>query len=99
MGAGHLLGVEPPVIAGGELEGQLVVLVVIFPHINVKTVAADIMIRPAGDFLFFRVAFSPDVAAFRQLFLNLCQVLFVKRNIQGGGNRFQMVDFCLHLYG
>lgn len=43
VGTGFLLGVEPPVVAGGEFEGQLVVLEIVFSHIDMKAVAGEIV--------------------------------------------------------
>ena len=38
--AGDAFGMEPPVISGGECEGQFVILEIIFSYVNMKTVAA-----------------------------------------------------------
>ena len=43
MGAGHILRVKPPVIAGGCLESQFLILDVIASHKYVKSVRGDIM--------------------------------------------------------
>ena len=39
MGARRLFGVEPPVISGGKIKGELVVLKVILSYVHVVTVA------------------------------------------------------------
>lgn len=43
MGAGNALGMKPPVPAVGDLEGQFLVLQIVFSDINVKAVAAEIV--------------------------------------------------------
>lgn len=48
MGTCHFFCVEPPVIASGEFEGQLIILEVIFAHIDVVTVISDV--RKCLDF-------------------------------------------------
>ena len=57
MGTGHPLGVEPPVISGSEPEGQLIILIIVLPNINVITIAAYIMKGTAGNFYFFEPPF------------------------------------------
>ena len=97
MGTGHPLGVEPPVISGSEPEGQLIILIIVLPDINVITIAAYIMKGTAGNFYFFRTAFSSDLPALDQFLLDLHQILFLLGNIKRIAHRFQMVDFrfCL----
>ncbi len=97
VGAGHVFGVEPPVVAGCHLEGELFILQVIFSHIHVVAVAADIMEGPAGDFGTFLSALPADVAAFDQLLLDLDQVLLLLGDIQRGADGFQMLDFRVYL--
>lgn len=43
MGAGNFLGMEPPVITGGNLEGEFIILVIILSHIHMEAIAADIV--------------------------------------------------------
>ena len=50
MGAWDAFGVEPPVIACGQLEGELLVLVVVLSHIDVETVGGNVVEGLAGDF-------------------------------------------------
>ena len=73
---------KPPVVSGGQAEGQLIILIVIFSHIDVKAVAADIVEGAAGDFLLFRAAFSADIAAFDKLLFNLRQILLLLGDFQ-----------------
>ncbi len=40
MGAGDAFGMEPPVVTGGEFEGQFIVLEIIFSYINMEAVTA-----------------------------------------------------------
>ena len=94
MRAGHLFGVEPPVVAGGEFKGQFIILIIIFSHINVKSITADIVIGSAGNFLLFPSAFSADVTAFCQLLFYLSQIFLVEGDIQSSRNGFQMIDLC-----
>jgi hypothetical protein len=44
VGSGDLLGVEPPVIRVGEFEGEFIILQVIFPDIDIKTVGGPVMV-------------------------------------------------------
>ena len=99
MGTGLFLGVEPPVVAGGEFEGQLVILKVILAHIHMKAVTADIVKGTAGDPGFLRAAFSADVTALDQFLLDLHQIFFLHGDIQGRQNGLQMFDLFLNLYG
>ena len=84
MGTGDSFGVEPPVVAGGKAESQIIVLEIIFTYINMVSVTADIMERTAGDFHFFVAAFPADVAIFNQFFPDLNQVLFADGDVKGG---------------
>ncbi len=97
MGAWDLLGVEPPVISVGKLEGELVILVIVLAHIDVESVTADIMKGLAGDFLLFGAALFADVAASHQFFFDLYQVLLMEGNVQGRGDGLQMVNLLFHL--
>ena len=99
MGAGDSFGVEPPVAAGGEFEGELVVLEIIFSHIDMEAVAAYIVERLASDFNFFTAASSADIAAFHQLFTDLYEILLLHGDIQCGKDGFQMGDFFFYLHG
>ena len=99
MGTGHLFGMKPPVISRGEFESQFIVLVIILAHIHMKAVTADIGVGPAGDFLLFCGTLSADIAALGEFLLDLGQVFFVQRDVQGGGYGFQMVDFGFDFFG
>ena len=99
MGAGDSLSMEPPVIAGSEAKGELLVLIVIFPHIDIIAVRAGIVEGTAGDFGFFRAAFSTDVAAFNEFLPDLDEIIFLLGNIQRIDDGFQMKDFGLCVLG
>ena len=90
---------KPPVIAGGELEGEFVVLEVVFAHIDMEALPADIVKRPAGDFYFPGAALAADVAALDQLLLDLGQVLLPESDVESGLDGFQMIDLVLHSKG
>ena len=45
VGTCHLLCMEPPVISGCELEGQLIILEIVFSNIDIKTVTGYIVER------------------------------------------------------
>ncbi len=77
MGAGLSFGVEPPVVPHSEFKGQFIVLEIIFSDIHMKTVAADIVKRSAGDLFFFCTTFSADVACRNQFFLDLHEIGFL----------------------
>ena len=81
---------EPPVAAGGEAESQLLVLIIIFSHIDVIAVAADIMEGNACDFhlLCTAAALPADISAFDQLLADLYQILLLLRDVQGGADGF-----------
>ena len=53
------------------------------------------MVRAAGDLRLFRAvrAFLYK-AEFHQLFFDLHQIILLQRDIQGGADGFQVVDFC-----
>ena len=90
---------KPPVIAGGKLKGQFVILKIIFSHIDVETVAGKIVEGLAGDFLLLHARLSADISAGDQLLLDLYQILLVEGNIQRGKNRLQMLDLCFDFFG
>ena len=94
MGTGLPFGMEPPVVAGGYFEGQLVILEIIFAHIHMVAVGGDIVEGAAGypfPACACRVLF--DIAIRGQLLFDLGQIALGHSNIQGGGDRFQMFDF------
>ena len=97
MGAGNTFGMEPPVISVGEFEGQFIVLEIIFSHINMKSVAAQIMEGLAGDLCFFRAALSADLAALGQFLLDLHQIFLFQGDIQGRADGLQVVDLFFYL--
>ena len=99
MGTGNLFGVEPPVVPVGEFEGKLVVLEVVFPHIDMKTVAAHIVEGLTGDFYFFGAALSADIAALDQLLTDLHQIFLLHGDVQSGKDGFQMFDLFTDLNG
>ena len=75
---------EPPVVADSKLKGQFLILQVVLTDIHGKTIAADIVERTACDFYLFGAAFSADIAAFDQLFLDLHEIVFRECNIERG---------------
>ena len=83
VGAGDSLGVEPPVIASGHLKGQLLILIIVLSHIDVKAVGGKVVERPAGDPGLFPLAvMALDIPIFRQFLLDLDQILLVQGDIQ-----------------
>ncbi|SCI75876.1 Uncharacterised protein [uncultured Clostridium sp.] len=93
------LCMEPPVVADSKLKGQFLILQVVLTDIHGKTIAADIVERTACDFYLFGTAFSADIAAFDQLFLDLNKVFLSTCDVEGVRNGFQMLDFIMHLFG
>ena len=89
---------EPPVITSCELKSKFLVLVIILTYINIKTIAADIMKRPAGDLHTLRTALSANITALDQFFLNLYEVLFLLCNVQCCTDRCQMFNLFLCLF-
>ena len=98
MGARHFLCVEPPVIAGGELKGQLFVLVVIFSYINMIAVTGNIVKRLGFFQGFFLFGVMLLIYALGQFFFNLGQVAFCQCNIQSRADRLQMQDFFMGFF-
>ena len=100
MGAGYALGVEPPVISICKPEGQLLILIVVFAHIDVVSVRGNIMEGLAGD-LWPLIVWTAlfHIAVFHQFLLDLHQIIFSQSDIQGRADGFQMVDFRLCLVG
>ncbi len=94
-----MLGMEPPVISCGKFEGQLVILVIVLSHIDMEAVAAEIMEGPAGDLLLLCAGSFADIAALRQLFLDLGQILLLQGDVQSVGDGLQMIDLGLDLRG
>ena len=101
MGTGHLLRMKPPVISCGKLKGKFIILEIIFPYINIIAILCDI-VEGLGFSLHFLAFFSIimllDIAAFCQLLLDLGQIAFSQRNIQGIGDRLQMIDLTSCLF-
>ena len=97
MGAGNALGMEPPVISGGEFEGQFIVLEIIFSYINMEAVTAQVMEGLAGDLRFFCAALSADVTALGQFLLDLHQIFLFQGDIQGRADGLQVVDLFFYL--
>lgn len=50
MGAGDAFGVEPPVVACCQLEGEFLILVVVLSNVNVEAVGGNVVEGLAGDF-------------------------------------------------
>ena len=94
------LCMEPPVVADSKLKGQFLILQVVLTDVHGKTIAADIVERTACDFYLFGTAFSADIAAFDQLFLDLNKVFLCPRAMSRAfADGFQMLDFIMHLFG
>ena len=71
MGTGNALGVEPPVAAACDFEGDFLILVIIFADIDVEAVRGQVVIGAAGNFCLFAVEVPLfDKAKFCQLLLN-----------------------------
>ncbi len=98
MGAGHFFGVKPPVVSGGELEGKLLVLYIIFADVNVEAVRGNIVKRLAfGAFgtFFVRGRFAADKPRGYKFFFYLDKVVVRGGNVERGGNRLEIVDLIL----
>ena len=95
MRTGHLLGMKPPVIPCGKLKGKLIILEIIFSHINIIPILSHIMERLR---LTLRLLPLPavimllNIPILHQLFLDLCQITLSQSNIQSIGNRLQMIN-------
>ena len=95
MRTGHLLGMKPPVIPCGKLKGKLIILEIIFSHINIISILSHIMERLR---LTLRLLPLPavimllNIPILHQLFLDLCQITLSQSNIQSIGNRLQMLN-------
>ena len=75
VGAGHIFRMEPPVVSGCKFKGELIILVIIFSNIDVKTITADVVEGLAGDLFFFCIAPFVDIATLCQFLLDLDQIL------------------------
>ena len=83
---------EPPVIAGCKLEGQFIVLEIVFANINMEAVRIDIVKRMALEAGFFRIPFPTDITAFHHFFPDLCKVILRLCNIERILDGFQMIN-------
>ena len=93
MGTGHFFRMEPPVISGCELESQLIILEIVFSHIDIKTVTGYVVERfgfRLGFLAFFVCVVTLDIAVFGKLFLDLGKIAFRSGDIQGIGDGLQM---------
>lgn len=78
MGTRNPFCVEPPVISSRDLEGQLLILVVVFADVDMESVGGKVVEWAACDFYFLSsrtVLF--DEAIFRQLLLDLGQIFLL----------------------
>ena len=78
MGTRNSFCVEPPVISSRDLEGQILILVVVFADVDMESVGGKVVEWAACDFYFLSsrtVLF--DEAIFRQLLLNLGQIFLL----------------------
>ena len=69
VGAGESFGMEPPVAAVCELEGDFFVLEVVFSHVDIETVSGAVVEGFAFIFDFFLRGFSSDIAGLDKFFL------------------------------
>ena len=69
---------EPPVVAGCQGKGDLIILIIIFPHVNIIPVTADIVEGYAFERNFFLLSLPADIAAFNQFFFDLYKILFLQ---------------------
>ena len=100
MGTSHLLCMEPPVISGCKLESQLIILEIVFSHIDIKTVTGYVVERfgfRLGFLAFFVSVVTFDIAVLSELFLDLGKVTFGSGDIQSIGDRFQMRDLTFRI--
>ena len=82
MGSGHFFCVEPPVVPRRKRKGQLLVLEIVFPYIDIVTVAGTIMKREAFKCFLFLCELPANVATLSQFFFYLCQIVFGTGDIQ-----------------
>ena len=78
MGTRDSFCVEPPVISSRDLEGQILILVVVFADVDMESVGGKVVEWAACDFHFLSsrtVLF--DEAIFRQLLLDLGQIFLL----------------------
>ena len=97
MGAGGVFDMEPPVVACGKMEGELVILQIVFSHIHMIAIAGEIMERRVFYFHLLFGKFPAHIAGADELFLDFGQVVLGKSDIQGSLYGFQVEDiiFCL----
>lgn len=91
---------EPPVISSCELESQLIILEIVFAHIDIKTVAGYVVERLGfrlGFLAFLVGVVTFDIAVLGELFLDLGKVTFRSGDIQSIGDRFQMRDLTFRI--
>ena len=91
---------EPPVISSCELESQLIILEIVFAHIDIKTVTGYVVERfgfRLGFLAFLVGVVTFDIAVLGELFLDLGKVTFRSGNIQSIGDGFQMGDLTFRI--
>lgn len=83
---------EPPVISGCELESQLIILEIVFPHRyqNRHWICSGAVWISAGLSGPFIGVMTLDIAVFGKLFLDLGKIAFRSGDIQGIGDGLQM---------
>ena len=86
MGPRRLLCVEPPVVSGGKVKGQLIVLEIVFSYIYMISVAGNIVEWSVLHFLFLAGELALDISALREFFLNPRKVVFGEGDIKGGSD-------------
>ena len=63
MGAGDVLGMEPEIVEIGGLEGELIVLIIVFPYENLSAIGSLELERNGWLFLHLFFAAFPQIAA------------------------------------
>ena len=89
---------EPPVVAGCQGKGDLIILIIIFPNVNIIPVTADIVEGYAFERNFFLLSLPADIAAFNQFFFDLYKILFLQGDRKRGLHRLKMGDLILYLF-
>ena len=72
---------EPPVVSGCKLESEFIVLVIIFPNINIIAIGGSVVERLALDSGFFIGLFALNIAKLDQLLFDLYEIVFRQGNV------------------
>ncbi|CDC95266.1 putative uncharacterized protein [Roseburia sp. CAG:380] len=101
MRACRSLGMKPPVATVGEVEGKLIILIIIPSDVHMKTIRRNIMKRLTLCLNLATAAFGfrmlLDIAALRKLPADQAQIFLLSCNIKCIADRLEMLDFlsCL----